>query len=256
MVAITVIVFLVRRLFRNDTKSFGFESAVKTFTFEFLSFKISLIFLCVFSLAIPSFIMIVVFKDMYKYQSVYKKKTWFNRIIFRHFYYGYVNMCFIYCANILIDKYFSANISPDKGFILYKDSLIDGYNEWHKYVFHFFITPILFVDALYSIEIEKMKALKAKHVYNERIYYFTQAVVAFYLFYALLVALFLDHQIEDLYDSIFHKKTIEKAYKISTYSDVLANLIMLCIFMSLFVGLVDLGEGTVKFSAKNIKNDF
>ncbi|KAM0681087.1 hypothetical protein GINT2_000872 [Glugoides intestinalis] len=156
-----------------------------------------------------------------------------------------MNMCFISGINVLVDRYYNTALTTGKYFI--NNTLIDRYNSWHKYVFHFFITPILFVDALYCIELEKIKASKAKLFYRQKVYYFTQIVIGYYLLHALLVALFLDCQLEELYDSIFHRKEIENVSKIPIYSKVLADLIMLCIFMSLFVGLIDLRGVIVKF---------
>ena len=135
-------------------------------------------------------------------------------------------------------------------------------SEWHKYLFHLILTPALFVDAIYSIEIQKILYKEQKCFlhktannlnfiehkrYTNKIYFFSQFVIVLYLAYCLSVVLFIEGQLEEIVKSIinFTQPNIDSG--LSFYVRNLSNSAIGCVFLTLFFGLVDQGVIVEKF---------
>lgn len=135
-------------------------------------------------------------------------------------------------------------------------------SEWHKYIFHFLLTPALFIDAVYSIEIQKIHHKEQKCFllktannlnfierkrYSNKIYFFSQFIIVAYLLYCLSVVLFIEGQLEEIIFSAINFTQPNIPSGISFYVQNLSNSAMGCVFLTLFFGLIDQGVIVEKF---------
>jgi hypothetical protein len=132
-------VLILREIFSNQNNS-NFHSAISSFTFNLFSLSHSFLILVIISILIPFINLIVLFYDIYG--RIYTKRRFFHEIIVKHAFYCLINCCILYLIDIISEFYFHSNSVE---------------NEWSKFIFHFILTPALFVDTVYTIEIEKIK---------------------------------------------------------------------------------------------------
>ena len=170
------IVLILSEAYNTEIKE-NFREAIQVFSFNLLSYNVTFILLYTLSLVIPIFVMILIFADIYAKAATFRE--FFVNIVMRHLFYGYLTLFIIYIVDVVNDNIFLGTSSIKK---------MENYNEWHKYILHVLLTPIFFIDSIYSIEIEKIKHVekdKSKE-YGRGYYYFALIFFVAYLIYALL----------------------------------------------------------------------
>ncbi|ELA41597.1 uncharacterized protein VICG_01345 [Vittaforma corneae ATCC 50505] len=250
----TGLVLVIRTTYYTHTKQ-NFKKAVQMFSFNLLNYDQSFFMLYVISMILPVVVMIMLFGNVYSNKM--SNSQFVSKVVMRHLVFGYLTMSIIYVINVLNDYVFLS---------YYSTKNLENYNEWHKYVLHFILTPVFFLDSIYSIEIEKIKYENVDRnlTFNKSYYYLAQVFFGSYLVYALLVVLFLDNQLVELFYALFSIKSINKTSKISEYLVCLINDVIVCVFVSLAVGIVDQGITIIRFttlfkiysSGTSIKNEY
>lgn len=227
IVIVTVITLLIRNTCKSKTH-LGFEKAITMFSFNLLDSNNSMIMVCTISIVIPLVMLFILFGDIYA--SVLTSSEFFQKVINRHLFFCYLTFCGIYVSNILQDYFFLETVKT-----------LANYSEWNKYILHFILTPVLFLDAIYSIEIEKIKYenYEKKLRYNPVLYILAQTFFCLYLLYSLLIILFLDSQLSELINSLISFKVGGNALIISGSLLQLISEALLCVFVSLVLGLID-----------------
>lgn len=228
LLVISLIVIILRQMYYVPT-TVSLIQSFSSFTFGLMDGEQSTALLIIISLIIPIYIMIYVFCHIY--QDSMSLTAIMSDIISKHVIYGYLTLSIIYSIDLIEDYQF--------GFENQKQ--ITNYNPHHKYILHFIFTPIMFVDAIYSIEIEtiKQKDDKDEKRRKDRMVYFgMQIIMACYVLYGLLIVLHLDGHFK-----IENKTMIFPVTKIKEnvpeYLHVLFKYIMICLLVPLSTGLID-----------------
>lgn len=232
------LVLVVRTVYHTDTDQ-SFKEAMRMFLFNLLDYDQSLLMLYAISLIFPIVAMILLFGDIYS--TTMSNYQFISKVVVRHLFFGYLTMTIIYVIDILNDYVFLSYYSTKK---------LENYNEWHKYILHFTLTPIFFLDSIYSIEIEKIRYENSDRnlTFRQSYYYIAQIFFGSYLVYALLVVLFLDNQLAELFRALFSIEHINKTSRISEYLICLINDLIVCVFVSLIAGIVDQGITITRFT--------
>lgn len=202
----------------------GFQDALCSFTFKLFSFEISIYIIVLIAIIIPTIVLYILFYDIYK--DIMSFKLFIDTVFLHHIFFCCTTGCVLYLIDIIQDFYNKSNASP---------------TEWHKYIFHFILTPALFVDSVYSIEIQKIRKKKEGGIQliRGKIYYFSQIFIATYLIYCLCVVLYLEGELEEIIKAVFQLREPEFTGEFSSYIQSFSNSAVECVFLTLFFGLVD-----------------
>lgn len=234
---------MVNRL-HNCYADTNFRSAVEMFSFNLLNFDFTFFLLYILSTIIPILTGALLFNDLC--DSSISTFKFLTSIISKHLFYGYMSVVIIYVLDLINDTFFT---------YYYTNQTLANYNIWHKYIFHSILTPIFFLDAIYSMEIERIKYENKNSRSKFKMAYYLVAQVFFgaYLLYGLLLVLYFDNQLSHL----FNINTVSKAYKIGEYLPCLINDLMVCVFVPLLIGILDQGLISKRiFSIFNIYTNF
>lgn len=233
-IIIGLIVASIRKVYYKKTKDV-FKKALTTFTFDLFDFDVSILIIFFISIGIPVLLMFIAFADI-KIRSP-EKSYKLGAALSKHLFCCYLAVCSVYCID-LIQDYYNLDLEVKKS---------ENYNSWHKYILHAILSPILFLDAVYSIEIEKIKIFRRDLSYGKVVYFSIQFIIAFYLIYILLVLLYIDNQLGKIFLSLISLKNFGNATLISGYLMDLAKDSMICVFIPLFFGLFDHLKDISKF---------
>lgn len=234
---LATVILLFVGVFYHKKIEHSFLLAVNVFSFNVLGPFPTMLFLLTISIALPITAMIILFNQVHSASE--SRQNFISNCVLKHIYFGYLLMCMIYTIDILYDcGYPNTDVKRPT-----------NYNEWHKYILHFIIGPVLFLDAIYSIEIEKIRSdedIEAKRF--EPIYYYgAQLFFTAYLLYIFAVILFLDGNRSFMISpSIPTISDLNKASEILGYVGYLVNDIILCVFVALFMGLLDQNVSPVR----------
>lgn len=217
-----------------------FRTSVVMFSFNLLPFDSTLAFLFILSISIPVIMLILLFGDIYL--PIKTSKYFVAEIFLWHLFFCYLSVFLI----------FSIDFFNEQVFIYYNfDTKPKNYSKWNTYIFHSVLTPIFFIDAIYSIEVEQIKHDKNTNTslnYSNRWYVFAQIIFIMYFLYGMLMVLFLDNQLIELFNNIICFKHINGVSKISDYLSCLVNDLMVCVFVSLITGIIDKGVAISRFT--------
>jgi len=208
----------------------SFTVAIRMFSFNILGTLPTILFILLISILIPITAMIILFGQLYS--SPEYKPNFISDVIIKHIYFGHLLMCIIYTIDILYDW-------SHRGVAAEYNTY---YNGWHKYILHLIIGPVLFLDAIYSIEIEKIRTddeVEAKR-FDPVYYYAAQVFFSAYLVYILGVILFLNDDKSLKFESTVPTIVdLKKASEIFGYVTYVVDDIIMCVFAALFMGLFD-----------------
>lgn len=228
VLTMSLTIFILRQLYFVPTTA-SFLDSLQSFTFGLLNREKSAVLLLIISLVIPVYVMIGVFYDIYSDSMPFDRFV--TDILLRHFVFGYLTISVIYSIDIIDDFLFSAEY----------ESLSAKYNPYHKYIFHLVFAPIMFVDAIYSMEIETIKSKNSsnpdeKRKKNEKIHLAMQILMICYVVYGALIILHLDGQF-DVDDGRLVFKILKIKDNISESLKELFKYILICLFVPLATGL-------------------
>lgn len=225
----TVILLFVGVIYQRESR-YSFTDAVKIFSFNYFEFETTLAILFIISIVFPIIAMIILFNRIYEAPGLRHK--FISKVIMKHIFFGYILMCIIFMVDIIYDGTF-ATYEPDKA---------SDYNEWHKYILHFIVTPILFLDAVYSLEVEKIRSSDEKTLkkYDKLHYYTAQVFFSLYIVYIFFVILFI-YKKHDAFMGVLITPLadLRATTEIFNHIQYLVTDMMFCIFAALQMGLVD-----------------
>lgn len=229
-IIITLIVFLVRVAFIFEDTQDSLEEAIAIFSFKGLNFYSSCAFLTYLCIAFPLIILLILANDLYKNHH-FNRHTMF-KIFLHHLTFIYYAFCVTYLINII----------RDKNHALFGDEEVKFVNPWHKYVFSAFLITPLVVDAIYSIEIEKLHAKNEKDGistkrYSKILFVFGSLFLGFYLLYAFIVLLKINMNFESL--KLRNMRKDLKIAELRNHLQILIQDIVWNIFIAIGIGFMD-----------------
>lgn len=224
----TIVVIIIRILIAPPHTGHSFNQAVVAFSFRTLDPNNACILLATISILVPIVLLTILLYDIYRAHYTFGEMI--RTIISSHVFYGYVTLSSIYILDLIRDRYFVPS---------HTDS-----NEWNKYILHFVLAPPLFVDSVYSVEVERIRTRSKKYnpkdlTFNVYTHYIAQAMFGMYLLYALLVILFINNDFDFSLADVIKYKDPAKAAIIFGHIKTLVKEIIWCVFASLSMGLTD-----------------
>lgn len=219
----TLIAIIIRNQIGEEFLLEDFKKAVCDFTFNVLdSYQACavLLFCCIIMPSLILFFLLnSIFKQHYSFKNVFKK------VFLHHFCFGYYTLLIIYIFNLIEDKF---PLSPEA-------EKIESVQKWHKYILHFFLAPPLFVDAVFSVETEKIKANKdiKQLPYSRKPYLFGQFFLVFYLIYAFVIIIKINTELPGITQAEIRIDKLVKTLNIFVKDAIW------CVFIVLSMGLID-----------------
>lgn len=228
----TLAVIVIRIFIATPSTEYSFSLAVAAFSFRTLDSNYTCILLATVSILMPIILLTILLHDIYRTHYTFGETV--KIVILNHVFYGYLALSCIYILDLIRDKYFASLHTDPK----------DGTSEWNKYILHFVLTLPLFVDSVYSVEVERIRTNNKR--YNPRnltfslyIHYIAQVVFGAYLLYALMVVLFINNDFDFTLVDLIKYKDPEKTAVVFGHVRTLAKEVIWCVFVSLSMGLVD-----------------
>lgn len=224
----TIVAILTRILIAPPCKNHSFEQAVLAFSFGTLDLANTCILLVLISIVVPIVLLFMLLHIIYRTHFTFRRIM--NELMSSHIFYGYIALLAIYILDITRDTYFQESR--------------DVTNEWTKYILHFALTPPLFVDSVYSVEVERIRTRSKRYnprdlSFSTRMHCIVQAIQGTYLLYALFVILFIHNDFDfNLFYIVKHRDHV-RASAIFRHIRTLVREIVWCVFTSLSIGLVD-----------------
>lgn len=233
----TLSTLLIRNLLEEDFPKEEMKVAILDFVFKSVDLKCACIFLFALSVIIPSLILFYLLNDLYKQQSEAKRKV--KRLFARHLSFTYYTVVIIYLFSLSKNK--NAKNSIYKALLNSQLGLI-AFTKSHNYLLYLFLTPPFFIDAVYSIEVEKIKAKNIRNnikdnPYSKFAYFIGQFFLIFYLIYASVVIVKTNSKLPIM--DLLTLNCPNEMTKIAGYSSNLISGFAWCIFIVLTLGLVD-----------------
>lgn len=164
-----ILFLLCKLLLSNDNQDFDVFKVVNPFVFGMMKGMDSILFLIIIGILIP-LLMLIILLECIIIDSEEASGS-FSDLILHYLIFDMFSVLSIFIMDVIRNR----------------DLKEVGDEKYFKYVLHFVLTPILFVDTIYSIEVEKLR-MKKKQV-NIKIYTINQLIILGYLLYSFCVIL-------------------------------------------------------------------
>lgn len=207
---------LRENLYKGDFELPDTDSLIP-FVFSLSTNRTSILYFLAFLCLFPLIWLMVILYFFHRNQS---PNIYLNRLK-HHSFYSTVALIVIYLLDLARDK------------LVEKETTGFASTQMFKYIFHFILTPILFVDSILSIEVDRRKLINEVE-YPPKLILANTILVICYLLYAFFVIIYQGCWFNDFPNYIANNFDSFSA----NFEILLSEIIWSC-FTALFFGLVD-----------------